>query len=242
MHTICDTSHPAAAVVQPFLGILMLDTQFPRPLGDIGNPDSFGVPTRRVVLKGAWPEKVVQSGASLRKLRLLDPFQRMVRQLVSEGAGAITTSCGFLVLLQSELQRAAGRVPVVTSSLMHLPNLLQDHAQVGVLTISAKALGSEHLRAAGLARERLNDVWVQGIAPDSSFARTILGNLATLDAAQAQADVLAAALALHTRAPHLRHVVLECTNLPPYAAAIEAATGWQTHSLLQSAPLLKPFL
>ncbi len=237
------TSSAAPSDTKPagFLGIVMLDTVFPRPPGDVGNPDTWGVPTRRVVLRGAWPERVVQSAAGLRREKLVEPFKKMVRQLASDGATAITTSCGFLVLLQTELQSAAPKLPVVTSSLLQLPALLRAHAQVGVLTISARTLGLEHLRAAGVARERLGDVLIQGVAADSSFTTAILGNRAEMDLTAAQADVVAAATALKTRAPHLTQLVLECTNMPPYAAAIEAATGLKTWSLLQAAALLKPF-
>ena len=51
---------PGAA---PRLGILMLDTRFPRPLGDIGNPASWPVPTLLKVVPRLGPEVVVQSAA-----------------------------------------------------------------------------------------------------------------------------------------------------------------------------------
>ena len=53
--------------------------------------------------------------------------------------------------------------------------------------------------------------------------------------------MVAAALSLKRRAPQLRTLVLECTNLPPYAAQIEQATGLRTLSLLQCETLLRPF-
>ena len=223
-----------------FLGIVMLDTRFPRPLGDIGHPDSFGVATRRAIVHGAWPDKVVASAAGLRSAGLLPAFAAMARQLESDGARAITTSCGFLVLLQRELQ-AQVKVPVVSSSLLQLPDLLQQDEQVGVLTISARHLGPEHLRAAGVKPDQLGRVLVQGVDPAGPFATAILGNLEAMDLDQARDDVLKAALALRARAPGLRSVVLECTNMPPYAQAIADATGWQVRSLLDSQRLLAPF-
>ncbi len=223
-----------------FLGIVMLDTRFPRPPGDIGNPDSFPVPTRRVVVEGAWPEKVVQTAAGLRANKLLVAFSRMVRQLERDGAAAITTSCGFLVLLQRELQ-AAVKVPVVTSSLLLLPGLLASEGRVGVLTISARRLEPAHLRSAGVPRDRLGQVVLQGVDPSGEFAGAILGNRPAMDLARAEAEVVAAAQALKARAPDLRTVVLECTNMPPYAGAIAQATGLRPLSLLDSAALLKPF-
>ena len=96
-----------------------------------------------------------------------------------------------------------------------------------MLTISARHLGSEHLRSAGVPKDRLADVVVQGVAPGTEFVTRILGNQAQMDLVQAEQDVVAAALALKQRAPDIHTVVLECTNMPPYIAAIEAATGMQ---------------
>lgn len=236
--------NPAVAAAQPFLGIVMLDTQFPRPPGDIGHDATFAVHTRKVMLRGAWPEKVVQTAASLRKERAVEPLKILVRQLVARGAKAVTTSCGFLVLLQAELQSTT-KVPVITSSLLQLPGLLRQPecfgARIGVLTISAAKLGVEHLRAAGVARDALSRVVIEGMPAQGEFASAILGNRATMDLQLALAEVLACARALQARAPDVRTVVLECTNMPPYAQAIVEATGWQLRTLLDDERLFRPF-
>jgi Asp/Glu/Hydantoin racemase len=220
------------------IGIIMLDTQFPRPKGDIGHPETFGVSTHKDVFKGVWPAKVVTSAASLRQTRMVPGFQGIVRNMQMRGVQAVTTSCGFLVLLQKELQSVA-KIPVVTSSLLQLPALLAQEPQVGVLTISAGSLSAEHLRAAGVPKERLKDVIIQGVPPETEFASKILRNQPTLDLAQAEKDVVAAALALKARAPQLKTVVLECTNMPPYKEAIVAATCWQVRSLIDDPRLRK---
>lgn len=223
-----------------FLGILMLQTRFPRPPGDIGHPASFPVPTRRLVVAGATPDRVVRDAADLRGSALLERFVAAARQLEADGAAAITTSCGFLVLFQRELQ-AAVRVPVVASSLLMLPPLLAGGRRAGVLTVSAQRLGPAYLEAAGVPVERVPAIPVEGIAPESVFTTTVLGDRPDWDAGQAAADVVAAAVRLQRRAPALDTLVLECTNLPPYAPQIEQATGLQTVSLLQCETLLAPF-
>jgi hypothetical protein len=223
-----------------FLGVVMLDTRFPRLPGDIGHPDAFGVPSSLRVVKGAWPDKVVQSAAGLRAGRVVPAFVFVVRAMERDGARAITTSCGFLVLLQKELQ-AAVKVPVITSSLMLLPGLLATQATVGVLTISAGKLGLEHIRAAGVPRERLKDVVVQGVDPKGEFATAILGNQLYLDVIKISEEVVAAAVALKKREPLLQHVVLECTNMPPYRHAIESVTGMKTWALTDDERLLRPW-
>lgn len=224
----------------PFLGVVMLDTRFPRPVGDLGNLASYPVPVNIRVVRGIWPDKVVQSAAGLHAGRVGPAFAAIVRALAREGAASITTTCGFLVLLQKELQ-AAAKVPVITSSLMLLPKLLAAQHRVGVLTISATKLGKEYLRAAGVPRERLGDVIVQGVDPKGEFAMRILGNQPEMDLERARADVVAAAVALKAREPSLTDVVLECTNMPPYRDAITEATGLKTWCLLDDERLFRPF-
>jgi hypothetical protein len=223
-----------------FLGILMLESRFPRPLGDIGHPDSFPVPTRRLVVAGATAPKVVQHAAGLAGGGLLETFTAAARRLEAQGAAALTTSCGFLVLFQRELEQTV-RVPLVTSSLLMLPALLEAHRQVGVLTISAESLGAEYIQAAGVPAGRMADVLVQGVDPAGEFAGAILGDRARMDVAQAAAEVVAAARMLKRRAPTLDALLLECTNLPPFARQIEQATGVRPTSLLDCETLLRPF-
>jgi hypothetical protein len=202
-----------------FLGVLMLQTRFPRLPGDVGHPGSFAMPVRHVVVPGATPRRIVPAADPA----LLAPFVAAARALVADGAAAITTSCGFLVRWQHELQ-AALPVPVWSSALLALPQL----AGPGVLTVDATALTAADLRAAGAAAP----VPVQGLAPGCHLQRTLLEDRPTLDPAQAEADTLAAARALLARAPQVDSIVLECTNLPPYADAVRRATGRPVHHLL----------
>lgn len=231
---------PSVFARRGFLGVLTLDTRFPRLPGDIGNPASFGVPTRTRVVRGARPELVVRSAADQRAAGLLDPFVRALRGLEAAGALAITTSCGFLVLMQHELQARAA-VPVVTSSLLLLPRLLESRRRVGVLTVSGRLLGEEFLSAAGVPAARLPDVVIEGVDPDGEFARVFVGNRPTMDVGKARRDVVEAAKRLRARAGDLADLVLECTNMPPHAGAIEEATGLKCWSLLQSDALRGPW-
>ena len=85
------------------------------------------------------------------------------------------------------------------------------------------------------------DVIIEGMDPAGEFASAILGDRPQMDATTAASEAVAAALSLKRRAPQLRTLVLECTNLPPFAAQIEQATGLRTLSLLQCETLLRPF-
>jgi hypothetical protein len=231
---------PSVFACGRFLGVLTLDTRFPRLPGDIGNPVSFGVPVLTRTVREARPDQAVQPAADQRAAGLFAPFCRAMRELERMGAASITTSCGFLVLMQGELQ-AAAQVPVVTSSLLLLPGLLGQHERVGVLTVSARHLGDEFLAAAGVPASRMQDVVIEGVDPAGEFARAMVGNLPAFDVDAARREVVEAAQRLRAREPSLTDVVLECTNMPPYAAAIRRATGLKCWSLLQSEVLLAPF-
>jgi hypothetical protein len=202
-----------------FLGVLMLETRFPRVLGDIGNPASFVMPVRHRVVAGASPQRVVREGDPA----LLQPFIDTARQLVDEGARAITTSCGFLVQFQQAMQ-AALPVPVWTSSLLKLPEL----SAPGVITVDVLSLGASHLRAAGADAT----VPVVGLAADGHLQRALLDDLPDIDAQRAEADVVDAAQRLVARWPTVREIVLECTNMPPYAKAVARATRRPVHHII----------
>src|SRR2546428_338523 len=98
------------------VGILMLDTRFPRIPGDMGNARTFPFPVRYQRVTGADPDLVVRRGAE----GLLPAFVEGAQALEREGVGAITTNCGFLIKYQAQLARAV-RVPVFTSSLLLVP-------------------------------------------------------------------------------------------------------------------------
>ena len=200
------------------LGVLMLETRFPRVVGDIGNPATFGFAVRYAVVAGASPQRVVRE----RGPALLAPFIEAGLGLVAQGVGALATSCGFLVRFQRELQ-AALPVPVWTSSLLLLPGL----SNAGVVTVDAASLGADHLRAAGADPATP----VEGIAPGCAFQRTLLDDLPALDTAEAEREVVAAAERLLRRVPRVTDIVLECTNMPPYANSVRRATGVRVHDI-----------
>jgi hypothetical protein len=207
------------------LGVLMLDTRFPRLLGDIGNPRTFDFPVRYQEVRGASPRRVVRESDP----SLLQPFIAAGRSLVRDGATAITTSCGFLMLFQQALQEAL-TVPVWTSSLLLMPEIQADLPPgrvVGVVTVDAAALGADHLRAAGADAATP----IEGLAPGCAFQRCLLNNEDSFDAGAAEQATVAAALRLVERCPEVAAIVLECTNMPPYSQAVRAATGRAVHDI-----------
>jgi hypothetical protein len=207
------------------LGILMLDARFPRIPGDMGNAATWPFPVLYRVVRDATPDRVVRGGA----VGTREAFIAAARDLVRDGADGITTNCGFLSLFQRDLAEAVG-VPVAASSLMQVDlvnRLLPPGRRAGLLTISASTLTQAHLAAAGVPE----GTPIGSTEGGREFTRVILGNEEELDVELARADNVEAALALVRAHPDLGAIVLECTNMVPYAADIRAATGLPVHSV-----------
>ena len=196
------------------VGILMLETRFPRIPGDMGNAETWSFPVLYKVVPGASPRRVVCERAE----GLLDEFLAAADELVRLGADGITTTCGFLSLYQREIAAHVG-VPVATSSLMQIPfveRVLPPGKRVGVLTVSAANLTGEHLRAAGADPATP----VVGTEGGSEFSRVMINDEERLDVAAAERDILAAGDSLVASHDGIGAVLLECTNMVPYARAL----------------------
>ncbi|WP_439124629.1 aspartate/glutamate racemase family protein [Marivita sp.] len=207
------------------VGILMLNTRFPRIPGDIGNATTWPFPVQFKVVSAATPDNVVRGDAA----PLLDAFIDAGRELVDLGCDGIATNCGFLVQFQSEMSRALG-VPVASSSLLQAGLIRQSlpvDRKLGILTISSETLTAGHLTSAGIAP----DTPIMGTGADSHFTQHVLGNAHEIDFDQARADNIEAALRLVEENPKVGAILLECTNMVPYAADIRRATGRPVFSI-----------
>ena len=207
------------------VGILMLDTVFPRIPGDIGHAGTWPFAVLYKVVRGASPGQAVRARAE----GLLGGFLEAARELVADGADGITTNCGFLALFQKELA-AACKVPVASSSLMQVASveaMLPPGRRAGIITISAEHLTKEHLAAAGVPE----GVPVVGTGGGAEFARVILDDERQMDVTLARQDLLETGRRLMRDHPGTGAVVLECTNMVPYAADLRQALGVPVYSI-----------
>ena len=212
-------AHGGKTVYGARVGILTLDTHFPRIPGDIGNAATWPFPVLYRVVRDATPGRAYPQ----REAWILDAFVEAGAELVADGADGITTSCGFLSLYQAELA-AACQVPVAASSLMQIPcveRLLPPGKRVGVLTVSAGLLGPDHLTAAGAPA----DTPMVGCEVGSEFATVFARDGAEIDVDAARRDVLDAGVALTRRHADVGAVVLECTNMVPFSRALGEHIG-----------------
>ncbi len=211
------------------LGILMLDTKFPRIIGDVGNEKSFTFPIIKKVIKGADPKSVVINGDEA----LLKPFITAAKELEEEGVSAITTSCGFLAMFQKELSDAVD-IPVFTSALLWastLSAMLPSDKNVGIMTADSTKLSEKHFYGVGISK--VNKV-VYGME-STQFGKVFVGNKETLDKELAEKEMVNIANKMVKEHPEVGVILFECTNMPPYAKAVEEATGRKVFHIINLA-------
>lgn len=220
-------SPPNPAGPEAFIGILLMDAQIERIPGDAGNPATFPFPVRCRTVAGATLERLIRR----RDPSLLAPFVAAGSDLIREGARALATTCGFMVLFQEELA-AALPVPVLTSSLLQLPfiqRMLAPHDRIGVITADAANLTAEHLQRTGADAARLT---VCGLEDQPYFREAIFGGRGRLDRRGIETEVVATARRMAASDPFIRALLFECANLPPYAAAVQSALGLPVYDVV----------
>lgn len=203
------------------LGVMMLDTRFPRPPGDVGNAQTYDYPVFYEVVDGADPVRVVRE----QDPELLDPFVDAAQHLVDRGAVAITTGCGFLLMFQDEITARIPDVPLYTSSLLQIPlvkTMIAPDQKIGILSADENSLDQiDH----PVLTENQDRLVYEGVADSGAFQDVIIEQTnSTLDLDVVGEDVVAAAERL-VDGENIGAIIFECTNLRPYVEEVQDATG-----------------
>ena len=202
------------------IGVICLDTAYPKIVGHIRNPVTFEFPIRYRVVPGATASMVTGSEPPSAA-----PFIQAARELEAQGVAAVTTGCGFLAAHQRELADAVG-VPCYASSLIQLPlvhRMLRSDQRVGVLVARKRTLTRRHLQ--GVGAEHV-PVCVVGMDDQPEFREVIIeARRDDLDADRLGHVVLVQVELLAREYPAVGALVIECTDLAPYAPAVRRRFG-----------------
>lgn len=208
------------AIYGEAIGILLLDTKFPRVPGDIGNASTFDFPVRIRMVPGATAERIVMESDE----SVLPEFIEAAKELEAAGVRAITTSCGYLTTFQEALTNAVS-VPVFTSSLLQAPmvsRMLPRGKKVGILTIDSRRLTDRHLKLAGITNE---PVVIMGSEDAPEFYNAYPRGALEIDPEIVEKAVIAMVKSLVEKNPEVGAIVCEAINFAPYAAGVQEALG-----------------
>ena len=203
------------------IGMLCAEWNIPFIPGDLNNANTFPFPIRYESVKGVSGADVLRGEGS----SFADALAEAAKKLEAEGVRAITGNCGFMAAFQDHVASQVS-IPVFLSSLLQIPMLtkmMNPKHNLGILTANSASLTPELLASAGITdTARLS---IQGMETYSHFNDVILKETGTLDEDKMRAEVVQAAQDLVKRDPSIRAFMFECSDLPPYSKAVEAATG-----------------
>jgi hypothetical protein len=200
------------------IGILLLETSVPFIPGDVANATTYNFPVRFQKVKGFSVRRALSKDPSV-----YDDLHQAAGDLVQQGVRAVTGDCGFMGIHQKKLARELD-VPVFLSSLLQIPFitlLIGDNAKVGIITADAKSLNNDLLAAVGVSDP--TNLVIGGLEVRQAFYRFAIEETGSLDAGEVEKEVVTVARDMVADHPQIRALLLECSLLPPYAAAVQAA-------------------
>jgi hypothetical protein len=202
------------------IGIVCMECFLPFIPGDVGNASTYDFPVMYREVSGATFDAIVVRQDPAMAPLILSAAEDLVRQ----GARAVTSDCGYFGAYQREVADVLP-VPVFMSSLMQAPlilSMLGPRKKLAAVVANGASLSERVLERIGL--DDASRIVFRGLEDKPAFRRAVLDECGTLDADAVEREVVDAALEM--QAEHdIGAVLLECSDLPPYSAAVQSATG-----------------
>ncbi|KAH7047413.1 hypothetical protein B0J12DRAFT_121186 [Macrophomina phaseolina] len=217
--------HQSSSPNLPPVGFLAVEVNIHRPPGDPYNPRTWPFPLIHELVPGSRENQIVS-----KKTYDDDFISRFVdagKKLAERGCVGIITSCGFLAMAQRQLSERIG-IPIATSALVQIPSVrafLGPEKVIGVLTYDGDRLSETHLREIGADPAKIR---IRGLSA-TGHTRKVIQDGVKYDGADMEREMVDSAVRLvesiKEEGKEVGALVLECTQMPPYAAAIQEQVG-----------------
>lgn len=205
------------------IGILMLDCNIAFVPGDVGNASTYDFPVQYLLVPGATGDAVVG-----RQDPALTPrFVEGARQLAAQGVRAITSDCAYMGAYQGAVADAV-EVPVFMSSLMQVPmvlGMLRGDDKLAVLVANGRTVSDRLLEPVGIVGGKRERCVFRGLEDKEHFPTVCLANGGEIDVARMEAEMVETAQEVVAEHPDVKAFLFECSDMPPYSAAVQRATG-----------------
>lgn len=200
------------------VGILYLDENaYPVIPGNVANYSTFPFPVHYKLVPGCTPQRLLNNDPTLEK-----GIIEGAKQLQSEGAKVISSACGFFGNFHKQIANAL-EIPVYLSSLVQIPMIqvgLKPGQKIGILTAYEKGLTDSLLKTCGVT-DRTNLI-IGDLSQGEEFS-SISNGTGTFNNEKLRDEVVKKAIELKEKHPEIGAILLECSDLPPYAFDIQQA-------------------
>lgn len=203
----------------PILGILRLDYNYPPAVGDIDHPDTFNYDVIYRVIPGL-TFSMCQNGNITEEVK--NNCRDAVKYLNDQKVSGITGDCGFMINIQNLVVKHTDK-PVFLSSLIQLPTIINTYnndEMVAIFTANSNTL--EHIRnmlekMCGIDEKnpRFEIIGCQNVP---GFEAVDEGEKVDVD--KVTPGIIELAKKTVIKNPKIKCILLECTELPPYADSL----------------------
>ncbi len=207
------------AIAGSAIGILVLDLWYPYMPGNVANASTFDFPVLLKILKGSKGKKLVSADDHP---ALLDMILKAGRELEQQGVRAIVGACGYFANFQREASMSLN-VPTFLSSILQVPIVLQGlkpDQKVGIICAIGPSLTPDLLGQCGV--DNLSRVVIAGADKGTEWQK-LMKSVGHFNSYKIQQELVGLAKELVSKNPDVGAIVLECSDMPPYAWAIQNA-------------------
>ncbi len=201
------------------VGVIYIeDLWYPMVPGNVVNSNTFDFPVLLHPVRGLNIPKLFGD----EHIDVSEIVLDACRELERAGVRSISSACGFFGRYHSRIAPQLS-VPTALSSLVQIPwiRAVLPGRKIAVLTASSTGLDQDLWAACGV--RDTSDLLIAGLQDEPEFSCIIEGRGA-FDNDVVCAEVAGAARRL-CEDPSVGSVLLECSDLPPYASAVQAAVG-----------------
>lgn len=204
------------------IGIIYIEeVYYPMLPGNVVNGYTYHYPVRLKAVKGLDVPNLFKMGESV-----YENIMEACLELEKEGVRAISSACGFFGNYHAKVAEQLS-IPVALSSLVQIPwiaALLKPTQTIGVITAD-KSSFSAHLLDSCLVPDSLKGRLVVKDAKQTKEFSCVIEQRGSWDNTVAQEEIVKLGREIVNEHPETGAILLECSDMPPYAYAVQEATG-----------------
>lgn len=218
------------------IGIIAVDLHYPKLPGNVVNATTYDYPVLYEKVEFEI-EQLFEGDGDIKEVIL-----QAARKLQSQGVRAVVGACGFFANFQKDVADEL-EIPAFLSSMVQLPMIklgIRTGKKIGIITASGNDITDKMLMDVGVSAE---DCYIQDIGSLDGF-KTIRHGYEYLDNESIARTVVEAAELLVQNHDDVGAILLECSDIPPYAFMVQEAVNlpvfdfitlinWVHHSVTQ---------
>lgn len=200
------------------VGILQLYAHLPFFPGNVSNCWTYDFPVKFKFVEGTGIDNILAGDKSL-----VDNILKAAKELETDGCRVICANCGFFGHYQSIIAEQMD-IPVYLSSLVQTSWALMSMSskkKLGILTANKNNLTEEMFESCGVSEKLQKRCVVYGAQDLEEFPNILTGK-GGLHYNKLSDEITGLARKMVAENPDVGAILLECTDMPPYAWKIQA--------------------